>query len=247
MDELELRRRLLTDPQDNDAEVRDALRQDPEQARFAQELRQLDDALAKAMAIPVPDQLADRILVGHAFASHRQQQRRARWQLAMAASVAFAVGIGATLLWPKVHLPGGPVYLQAVPGGDLYAHAVGHYLNEANELGDIDEKLSFTQVNAKLETLGGDFTGPIGRIYFANFCDFDGVRSLHLILQGQNQRIAAFLVPAPLAEGGVRMVGDVKVVAIPQGKQTLMVVGAPSEPLEQVASEVESNLRWRSI
>ncbi len=245
MDELEIRRRLLTDPNDDDDGLREALRQSPEQGRYAAELRRLDEQLARAMAVAVPDQLADRILLGSSF-DRQRPQRSQRWPLALAASVAFALGVGVTHWWPQ--LSGGPgAYVAAVPGGDLYAHAVGHYLAEADEMRAIDEQLNVTQVNHKLATLGGDFMTSPGRIYFANFCSFDGVRSLHLVLQGEHQRIALFVVPTASTMAGPRMVGDVKAVALPQGRHTLLVVGPPAEPLEQMATDVSCKLRWQAI
>ncbi|MBQ1783184.1 MAG: DUF3379 family protein [Gammaproteobacteria bacterium] len=245
MDELEIRRRLLTDPNDDDEGLRAALRQSPDQARYAAELRRLDEQLARAMAVPVPDQLAERILLGCSF-EQRRSARSPLWQLALAASVAFALGLGVSHWWPQ--LSGGPgPYLAAVPGGDLYAHAVGHYLAEADEMQDIDEHLNVIQVNHKLATLGGDFTTSPGRIYFANFCSFDGVRSLHLVLQGEQQRVALFVVPTASTIAGPRMVGDVKAVALPQGRHTLLVVGPPAEPLEQMATDVSRKLRWQAI
>lgn len=245
MDELEIRRRLLTDPNDDDEGLRAALRQSPEQMRYAAELRRLDEQLARAMAVPVPDQLAERILLGSSFERQRPQ-RSQRWQLALAASVAFALGVGVSHWWPQ--LSGGPgAYVAAVLGDDLYAHAVGHYLAEADEMLRIDEQVSITQVNHKLAALGGDFTASPGQIYFANFCSFDGVRSLHLVLQGEHQRIALFVVPAASTMAGPRLVGDVKAVALPQGRHTLLVVGSPAEPLEQMANELSSKLRWQAI
>ena len=46
---------------------------------------------------------------------------------------------------------------------------------------------------------------------------------------------------------GPRLVGDVKAVALPQGRHTLLVVGSPAEPLEQMANELSSKLRWQAI
>ena len=104
MDELEIRRRLLTDPNDDDEGLRAALRQSPEQMRYAAELRRLDEQLARAMAVPVPDQLAERILLGSSFERQRPQ-RSQRWQLALAASVAFALGVGVSHWWPLAPAP----------------------------------------------------------------------------------------------------------------------------------------------
>ena len=74
MDELEIRRRLLANPQDavDNLSSSDRLLQT--------ELLELDKELTKALQIPVPSDLADRLLFN--------QPRRRYWPLALAASVA---------------------------------------------------------------------------------------------------------------------------------------------------------------
>jgi hypothetical protein len=62
MDDLEFRRRLLADPNDNDPELIKTKNQSTTNRHFSNELQQLDLQLKQALNVDIPDNLADRIL-----------------------------------------------------------------------------------------------------------------------------------------------------------------------------------------
>ncbi len=62
MDDLEFRRRLLADPQDQDPELLDAKRSSTANQSLASELEQLDAMIDQALRVDVPDDLVDKVL-----------------------------------------------------------------------------------------------------------------------------------------------------------------------------------------
>ncbi len=62
MDDLEFRRRILADPNDNSAEMIEAKNSSLVNRKLSDELQQLDTKLEKALKVDVPDDLVDRIL-----------------------------------------------------------------------------------------------------------------------------------------------------------------------------------------
>ncbi|GAA5219129.1 DUF3379 family protein [Corallincola platygyrae] len=243
MDDLELRRRLYAAPNEQDDEIRAALASSPQNQQFADELKQLDSKLADAMKVPVPEGLADRIILSQSMEQFRQERKRTRVHLALAASVAFAVGISFSLLkgTPKHEF-------------DIVEHALAHVYGEQDHLGDIDEGLRFQQVNSKLAKWGGSLNKDIGHIYFANFCDFDGTRSLHLIVDDdQGQRVTVFFVPddqSPAEEVFTDGKMNGKVHHFPKSKghgMSMVVLSSPNANLDNVEAKLEKSLKWESI
>ena len=191
MDELEFRRILYADPNCTDEEVLAAIADDPKKQAFYKELKQLDKEMHQASQIKVPDDLVHKLILRQTMASHKSSKVRNRIQLAMAASVAFVVGVSFTM-WQQNNLL------------DLSKQAIAHVHYEGDYALQAQENVSLQQVNAKLAKFGGEFSEDIGRVYYANFCDFENVRSLHMVLEGENGKVSVFVVPhnnAYLAEG----------------------------------------------
>ncbi|MGO4892416.1 DUF3379 family protein [Flavobacterium sp. W21_SRS_FM6] len=181
MDELEFRRAVLADP--NDKELAKATADDLKKQAFVKEIKQLDKKITEASNIPVPDGLAHRLLLRQTMAVHTQKRQRSHFiQLALAASVAFILGISVTQ-W------------QFKEAASLSEYGIAHVLHEGDYALGASEDISLSQVNAKLARFGGEMTANTGQIYYANFCDFDNIKSLHLVMQGDNGKVSVFIVP----------------------------------------------------
>ena len=191
MDELEFRRTLYADPNCTDEEVLAAIADDPKKQAFYEELKQLDKKMLQASQVKIPDNLVNKLMLQQTMESSKSSKVGNRMQLAMAASVAFVVGVSFTM-WQQNNLL------------DLSKQAIAHVHYEGGYALDAQENVSLQQVNAKLAKFGGEFSEDIGRVYYANFCDFENVRSLHMVIEGENGKVSVFVVPlndAYLAEG----------------------------------------------
>lgn len=182
MDDLEFRRILYTDPNCTDVEVLKAAANDPKKQEFLVELKQLDRKMCQASQVEVPSDLASKLILRQTMHTHRADKKRNRIQLAMAASIAFVMGISFTL-WQQSNLI------------NISEHAIAHVHAEGSYALDANENVSLSQVNAKLASFGGELSEDIGEIYYANFCDFDNVRSLHMVMQLGGEKITVFVVP----------------------------------------------------
>ncbi len=194
MDELEFRRTLYADPNCTNEKVLAAIANDPKKQEFSKELKQLDKSMQQASQVKVPDDLVHKLILRQTMQSHKSSKVRNRIQLAMAASVAFVVGVSFTL-WQQNNLL------------DLSKQAIAHVYHEGNYALDAQENVSLQQVNAKLAKFGAEFSEDIGRVYYANFCDFENVRSLHMVVEGENGKVSVFVVPhddTHQAEGSTR-------------------------------------------
>lgn len=182
MDDLEFRRLLYVDPNTDNPGVHKAVADDPKKKEFIKELRKLDRKMQQASQVDVPKDLASKLILRQTMESHKADKKRNRFQLALAASVAFVMGVSFTM-WQQTNLI------------NISEHAIAHVVAEGNYALGASENISVAQVNAKLASFGGELTDDIGQIYYANFCDFENVRSLHMVMQMGDQKVTVFVVP----------------------------------------------------
>jgi hypothetical protein len=181
MDEFTFRRRIIAEPSDSSPDVMAACQEDKNKAQFKQEMEEFDKLLARSLDITVPDKLEEKILLGQSLQYHHKQKRKQRAHLAIAASFAFALGISFSFFNKEQQ------YF------DTGQHALAHL---QDELSHIPETADYTQaqLNAKLAQFGGEMT-TIAPVSFANFCDFDGIKSLHIVMKTPSGDVTIFVVP----------------------------------------------------
>ncbi|MCL1051650.1 DUF3379 domain-containing protein [Shewanella abyssi] len=184
MDELTFRRQAYGEPNNQDPEFLHAAMESAEREAFLNDLKGLDNKIEKALNIDVPDDLAAKLLLRQQLQHHHSQRRKTGFAFAMVASVAFLAGITFTLLRM------GPV--------DLGQHALAHVYHEGKAL-QLDNNVQYQDVNFQLASLGtvGDmkFTQQPGKMFYSTYCDFQGVRSLHIVMQGEQGKVTLFIVP----------------------------------------------------
>ena len=182
MDELEFRRRLLSNPAATDEEINREIASDPEKQRLQNELLMLDKQLKSSLSVPVPADLADKLLLSQSMLQH-QRNRQQRWWFGLAASVALIAGI---LQFRDQIYPWHP---------DLGGHALAHVYHEADMLNNNSSSVNIEQVNSLLSDFGGKLHGWPGTIRYATYCHFQGTRSLHLIFNTDQGPVTVFILP----------------------------------------------------
>ncbi|MEM0910096.1 MAG: DUF3379 family protein, partial [Pseudomonadota bacterium] len=90
MDELAFRRTLYADPHTKDIDVVMQARQDPKKLAFWDELKTLDNDIALALRVDVPENLAQKLLLRQSINIESKERARKPWYWAMAATVALA-------------------------------------------------------------------------------------------------------------------------------------------------------------
>ena len=184
MDELEFRRRIYADPETTDSDVIEAAKADESKRSFWNEQKQLDKQLKQALKVDVPEDLASKLIWQQSADEFTRYKRRSRWYLAMAASVAFTVGIGLTMWYHQ------PLSI----GGQALAHMQYAEMEHAHSLLPVD----LNMVNAKLASFGGSFSEMLDGVEVANYCHLSTVRSLHLIVNTPQGKMSVFVVPLSL-------------------------------------------------
>jgi hypothetical protein len=233
MDDLEFRRTLYADPNSTDERVLAAIAGDPKKQEFYKELKQLDKKMHQASQVKVPDDLVHKLILRQTMQSHKSSKARNRIQLAMAASVAFVVGVSFTM-WQQNNFL------------DLSKQAIANVHYEGGYALDAQENVSLQQVNAKLAKFGGEFSEDFGRVYYANFCDFENVRSLHMVVEGENGKVSVFVVPhddTHRAEGSSR---DTRYnsQAIDLKRASIIVVGEEGANISKMQEQLNKKIHF---
>ncbi len=234
MDNLSLRRALFEDPNSVSAE---ALQDQPQLQQLQQELQRLDDSLRTQLAIEVPPQLTERVLL-----NQRMLPVPKRWYqkpLPYATAAALLVSV---LYWQQP-LQNGPA--------DLGQHALSHVYHEMAAL-RAETLLSPADLSPMFSQLGisADFPVPVR---YARFCDFEGVRSLHLVLDIDGEAVTLFVVPdtglpgvieqakiKPMQFADARFFGQ----AVARQQHKLVLVAEQPQLLAATSSMLEKSLRF---
>lgn len=232
MDELEFRRRIYADPETTDSDVVEAAKADESKRSFWNEQKQLDKQFKQALKVDVPDDLASKLIWQQSADEFTRYKRRSRWYVAMAASVAFTIGIGLTMWYHQ------PLSI----GGQALAHMQYAEMEHAHSLLPVD----LNMVNAKLASFGGSLSEMLDGIEVANYCHLSTVRSLHLIVNTPQGKMSVFVVPQR---------GDISVPSefedsqyhgesIKMRRANVMVVGDKGADLSEMKKAVSERIQF---
>jgi hypothetical protein len=236
MDELEIRRRLLTDPYQQNAEQRQLLQQNEEYQQFHQDILALDQQIKAVLSPTVPAQLENRLLLQQHQHKQGQQKRFYQSLIALAASVAFLAGFA--LNW-SFFLYGSQ---------SLGENSLAHVYHEEPYMPFMQTALSSSEVNAKLTEFDAQFDTSEQQVVYANYCNFRGTRSLHLVLSTEQGLLTVFVVPKQNSLTYEAEFHDDKYQgrSINSHKAILVMVSDKAEVLQQGELQLLKNLQFKA-
>jgi hypothetical protein len=240
MDDLQFRRAILADPQsaepnDLNTDMHAALQEDDTRKQFAQELKQLDEKIKLALAIPVPDDLSDKLILRQTLANHQVQKRKTRVHLALAASVAILGGLLFNFM------------LFSSAYNNLGDYALAHvYHEETSFANNSKDRVSLTSLNQKMAAFDGNFNASLGELLFADYCRFDGMKSLHLVFQGKTSPVTVFVVPKNDQLNFTNKFNDENLYgeSLDFKRANVIVVGDKNESLQKWQQKISHNIAW---
>ncbi|MFD2178174.1 DUF3379 family protein [Veronia pacifica] len=246
MDELEFRRRVLSNPQDKDPEILEMRRASASNDKYVQELEQLDELLDETFRVDVPDDLADKIIFKQSSEVEREN-RRPKFYMSIAASIAFVFGIViGQFNWSQQSLNEATIAkVTEKPIDSLGQMALKHYYGEVPFTGATNERATLERVNLKLSPFGQQFKGGLpGKITYVNHCAFGELGpGLHVDIQtDEGKKMTFFIVRTQGAETESFSDEKMNVVMKQADKNRLIVIGEKGAHVEQVAEKLKHNL-----
>lgn len=233
MDDLEFRRVLYSDPNSKDPDLLQAMADDPAKQDLHNELMELDSKMQQASQVKVPSDLAQKLIMRQTMQPEKINRANSWVQLAMAASVAFVVGVSFNM-WQQSNLL------------NLADQAIAHVHYEGNVALDAHNNVSLQQVNAQLAQFGGEFTEDLGQVHYARFCDYENVRSLHMVMQGDEGKVSVFVIPHDDAHNAKSSATDniYNSRAIDVSRASIVVVGEEGTDIEGMQEQIKQKIQF---
>lgn len=228
MDNQTLRQMLLADPYSDDPQLLAALAEDANLQQFAEQLKQQQQALEDALQVPVPPMLAEQLMQ----IPQQRQPLHAYWRpLALAASVALMSLIGFKLYFASF-------------AADLGEHALAHVYHEQAYLESHASNQPLSEVNLKLASFGASLEDWQDEIIYARYCNFQGVRSLHLAVKTASGYATVFVVPKEAELAFTAQFADKQYqgLTIAMANANVVVVSSVAEDLQQVPQKLRQKL-----
>lgn len=235
MDELQFRRSLYENPHCDDEAVLNAMASDPSKQKFAKDVQLLDDKIFNALKVPVPEDMADKLILRQTLEGHHKKTKKKRVHLAIAASVAVAMGLTINFL----------NFSNAYTTMSEYAFAhteyeAGYFSNNGSA------SVTLASLNKKMASFNGNFADKLGKLMFADYCRFGGMKSLHLVFKGKNNPVNVFIIPndSQLAFNSSFSNETLNGKTIQYKDANIIIVGDKAEPLNQWQENIKANVSW---
>ncbi|WP_425666536.1 DUF3379 domain-containing protein [Vibrio tubiashii] len=239
MDELEFRRRIMSDPKHRDSEICAAIKESEQNAQFADEVLDLDKQIAKAMAVDVPEDLADKILFNQTSVTRDNVVRPnfARKAMAMAASVAFVAGLlVGQLNWSNL--------VVSPAQASLATTALQHVVDEKPFIQNLDEQVKSSQINAKMMPFDHQLSETFPyHVYYLNHCGFGKSNALHMVFRGEKGKVTLFLTGIPSNQTVDFNEDGLAGVVEPMGDTSMIIVGDEGEDVTKIAESISKIIK----
>lgn len=195
----EFKRKLGAEPRSSDPEFVAARNTSPEYRQAAAEAERFEQRLESAFDITVPTDLVEGLLD-----TPGRRQRRARWPLALAASLVVSIGAA------------GLIYRSSHSWDSVEAYVLDHYRHDGAKVlelaaggpsGDIQEILGAFGLQAE--------PALAGMVRLVKFCPAPGGRGAHMVLDTESGPVTVLYLP------GTR-VNDRQMIDL-DGRQAMLV------------------------
>ena len=241
MDDILFRHTAIATPNDkSDAFLSRAAASDCAK-NLVEESKAFDKLLKDSLQIPVPKDLTDKILLQQSFSLEHNKNVNARWHIAIAASIAFIIGLTVPMMDGLIN-PSAPQHVQSDIGTVALEHVKSEYFLTAKA----NENATLQTVNAKLAVYGATAKEGLGDVLFVNYCSFEGTSALHMILNGEKGRVTVFVVPekGDFKSASAFSSDHLKGISEKIGKASLVIVGEQDEPLEAMKEKINKSIKW---
>ncbi|ENM5742558.1 DUF3379 domain-containing protein [Vibrio metoecus] len=235
MDELEFRRKVMSDPKQRDKELLEMIATNESSAKYVDDVLQLDKHIAQAFKIDVPDDLADKILFQQSALLEDEKVIRpqfVRKATAIAASIAFTAGLlVGQVQWGNI--------LVSPAQASLSEMAVQHVIHEEGFVNRLDEQADMSQINAKMQPFAYKMDGDFPyHVYYLNHCGFGKENAVHMVFQGEKGKVTLFFTPIVSKQALAFKQDGMSGIVEPIGEASLILVGEQGENVSAIAQKL---------
>ncbi len=232
---LDFRRHALADPLRPKPAAQEHEASCPECARFSRTLRRREEGLCEVLSVPVPEGLADRILLSNRPCVVRGG-RPARVALTALAAVLAVVVLGLGALLPRQMSP------EALAAG-----VIAHVRQEPEALA-AEQRVPIAKVARAFGRSGGELLAPLGEVSYAGRCPLPGGgRGEHIVVRTPVGKVTLILMPDEPVAHMLRLSKDgLNASVLPAGQGSLAVVAESDAALHILEEWSTHGVDWRT-
>jgi len=130
---------------------------------------------------------------------------------------------------------------------NLGDYALAHVYHEIEQFSNDDEnQVSLAYLNQKMTAFDGNFRKSLGKLISADYCRFDGMKSLHLVFQGLTNPVTIFIVPKNEQLAFSKKFNDESLYgeSLSFKHANVIVVADKNESLNQWQRSIKDNITW---
>ena len=234
MDFTEFKRKIGAEPNSRDPELLAAREASPEFAKEARAAEQLEEKLARAFALPVPDDLLDRISDAPSRAlADTPARSRPRWRnFAMAASLLVAVG-AAGLVW------------NANRGWDSVGeYVVDHYRHDGPGVISSAGQEDASRVQSILAEFNVVATPELADIVgVIKYCPTPDGKGLHMVLNTGTGPVTVIYMPAtPVQDREILEFDGNEAMLVELRSGSAAIIGTGGQGIEDLHAMMQSSI-----
>ena len=174
---------------------------------FLERLREMDAELHQAMSVPVPDGLADRVLVSQGI---RGRRRPWLWAIAAGVVLAFLVALLARPL---------------ITGRELAGEALAHVAHEPQSFKLVSSHAP-DLLPKELAQQGVRLARTVGEVTYATLCPMEAVKARHLVVRTAEGPVTLLLLPDDPVRRSRTLVerGGMTAISLPTARGSIAIV-----------------------
>jgi hypothetical protein len=208
---------------------------------YRAEMRALDDVIARALAIDVPElEVPDLPAIGE------DDENVVNLPFRRAANISMPAWIGIAASFALAAVIG----MQFVGNGSandqrLAAEVLAHVDHEPWALKVTDVSVSDEQFARVINPAFGTMHRDVGLVSYAQTCIINGMRIPHLVIQGKHGPVTLLLMPNEMVSSPVSLVGEnVNGVILPHGDGSIAIIGEREERIQDLEQRVIDSVEW---
>ena len=235
---IDVHRKLITEPRNQDEAVIAHLEQCPACAKFAKSNEKFDASLQQAADIEVPDGLAERILLKQSFKQQRLQRNNRFKLYAMAASLLLVFGVSFNInnFSNMLH--------QSL---SLEEVAIKHVTDEIHHLHE-KNNIKLAKLNNVLQPFDVQFKNKIGDINYAGSCKIRKSKGVHVVFQKGNNKATLLVMPGEyITQRKTHTKNDFTTTLIPTQNGSIAIVNHKNENakfIQNLEKEIQSEIQF---
>lgn len=208
---------------------------------YRAEIRALDDVIARALAIDVPElKIPDLPPIGKDDENVVNLPFRRAANISMPAWIGIAASFALAAIIGMQFVGNGPASDQRL-AAEVLAH-VDHepWASKVTDVSVSDEQFARV-INPAIGTMDRD----VGLVSYAETCIINGTSVPHLVIQGKHGPVTLLLMPNEMVNSPVELVGEsVNGIILPHGDGSIAIIGEREERMQDLEQRVIDSVEW---